>query len=143
MKSNWIQRIMRGHLRLQELMRGRYGAMDALNRFLLVVALLILIIARIFSIVFISWLALLLLILLYYRFFSKQIYVRSNENKKFSTYQHTIKKIWQLNKLRLTNGKQIRYFLCPNCKQILRAPKNKGKIKVHCSACRHQFIKKV
>ena len=34
------------------------------------------------------------------------------------------------------------YFKCKNCKQELRIPKGKGKIKVICPHCKHEEIKK-
>ena len=36
-----------------------------------------------------------------------------------------------------------RYFKCPECKQKMRAPKGRGKIKVTCKHCHTQFVKKV
>jgi len=39
--------------------------------------------------------------------------------------------------------KEYRYFKCPKCQQSLRAPKGRGTIKVTCSNCQNQFIKKV
>ena len=35
-----------------------------------------------------------------------------------------------------------KYFRCPNCKQKLRAPRGKGKIRVTCSSCGTQFQKR-
>ena len=35
------------------------------------------------------------------------------------------------------------YFKCPTCKQLLRAPKGRGKIRVTCSRCTSKFEKKV
>lgn len=32
-------------------------------------------------------------------------------------------------------------FPCPQCQKILRTPAGKGKIKVTCPQCSHQFIK--
>jgi len=35
------------------------------------------------------------------------------------------------------------YFKCPNCKQNLRAPKGKGKVRITCSKCQTVFEKTV
>jgi DNA-directed RNA polymerase subunit RPC12/RpoP len=37
---------------------------------------------------------------------------------------------------------EYRYFVCPQCEQKLRVPKGKGKIKITCTRCKHQFIVK-
>ena len=39
--------------------------------------------------------------------------------------------------------KHYKYFKCPTCKQVLRAPKGRGRIRVTCSRCHHIFEKKV
>ena len=33
-------------------------------------------------------------------------------------------------------------FKCPKCKTLCRVPKHKGKIKIHCPSCGHEFIKR-
>ena len=33
-------------------------------------------------------------------------------------------------------------FKCPKCKTLCRVPRNKGKIKIHCPSCGHEFIKR-
>ena len=38
--------------------------------------------------------------------------------------------------------KDYRFFKCPTCKQKVRVPKGKGKIKIHCPRCHNDFIKK-
>lgn len=35
-----------------------------------------------------------------------------------------------------------RKFKCPSCKTLCRVPKGKGKIRIHCPACNHEFIKR-
>lgn len=38
--------------------------------------------------------------------------------------------------------KDYRFFTCPTCKQKVRVPRGKGKIKIHCPRCKNDFIKK-
>jgi hypothetical protein len=79
-----------------------------------------------------------------YRVMSRDFTARSNENKKFLDF-------WNPISLKLKNNsygtamkdRNYKYFKCPNCKQMLRAPRGKGKIQVTCQKCRTQFIKKV
>ena len=33
-------------------------------------------------------------------------------------------------------------FKCPKCKTLCRVPRDKGKIKIHCPSCGHEFIKR-
>lgn len=35
--------------------------------------------------------------------------------------------------------KQNKYLVCPKCAQIIRVPRNKGKIEVRCPSCRKSF----
>lgn len=132
MKQNW-------RLKFTQFMRGRYGFFDSLSKAMMVVAIIFLLI----PVRWMSWLAYLLLILAYYRFFSKKIYVRSNENQKYVALQNKIVGRFKNQKDAFQNRKTYTYFRCPECKQQLRAPKGRGKIKVTCNKCQHQFVKKV
>ncbi|MDO4564453.1 MAG: hypothetical protein Q4C04_02420 [Clostridia bacterium] len=42
----------------------------------------------------------------------------------------------------VNSRKNYRYLICPQCRQKLRVPRGKGKIKVTCTICRNQFIAK-
>lgn len=33
-------------------------------------------------------------------------------------------------------------FKCPKCKTLCRVPRHKGKIKIHCPSCGHEFVKR-
>ena len=126
-------------MKLARLMIGRYGRFDALNKTMLVIAIIGLLIP-------ISWLSLisyLLLILTYYRLFSRKIYVRSAENQKYLAVQKKLFGRFSHQKAAFKDRHTHVYFRCPECKQQLRAPKGRGKIKVTCNKCHHQFIKKV
>lgn len=74
----------------------------------------------------------------YYRALSKNIVRRHAEND------------WYINEIKLPiraylnrDYKNYAYFKCPTCKQVLRAPKGRGKIRVTCSRCASKFEKKV
>ncbi|AYW48035.1 hypothetical protein C7K38_06440 [Tetragenococcus osmophilus] len=136
MRSNWQNKLI-------QFMRGRYGFFDPLNKMLLLLTAILLIINIFITIPFFNFLPLLLLLIVYYRFFSKRIYVRSNENQKYLRWQNKIKNFFKLKKEAFQYRKSYKYFHCPNCKKTLRAPKGKGKIKITCSQCHQQFVKKV
>ena len=143
MKRIWAERLIRWQTKLQQMMRGRYGHFDALNRTLLYISI-IGIVMNVFMhsmiVRIISWL---ILIFVYYRFFSKKIYSRANENTKYLTVIKKCKNRLNREKNKVENRHTYNYFSCPACKQELRAPKGKGKIKVTCSKCQNQFVKKV
>ncbi|MFC4771660.1 competence protein CoiA family protein [Enterococcus hermanniensis] len=137
MNNIWMQRMMKYYQKYAELMRGRYGRFDQINKALLIFWVLMLVFARWIPFYLGNILALIALGLILYRFCSKRIYPRSNENQKFIQMIDRIKDFLK--------GKKgtYRYFKCPECKQKMRAPKGRGKIKVTCKNCQTQFVKKV
>ena len=74
----------------------------------------------------------------YFRAFSKNIASRHREND------------WYINEVAIPLGSYLKrdrknyaYFKCPTCRQVLRAPKGRGRIRVICSRCTSKFEKKV
>ena len=135
MAQIWFERIIKLRRNYNRLMKGRYGKFDALNRLLLIGALL-------FSL-FRSWLpffigyfvfALLIGVILY-RFLSTKIYPRLNENQRFLRFSSK-----QPKKATVSH---YTFFACPTCHQNQRAPKGKGRIRVTCKKCGTQFETKV
>ena len=118
-------------------MRGRYGRLDQINKALLIVWAVMMIFDRWIPFYIGNILAIAAFVLVLYRFCSKKIYPRSNENQKFIQWLARMKDF-----LTGKNG-TYRYFKCPECKQKMRAPKGRGKIKVTCKHCHTQFVKKV
>lgn len=126
---------------LRQFMYGRYGS-DQLNLALLITAVVLSILNSIFSAIFrentamgiISLVVSLLVYALFayqlFRTFSRNIYKRRRENQRFMLF-------W--NRLR---DRKHRYFLCPQCRQTVRVPKNRGKINIRCPKCGEKFIKK-
>lgn len=123
-------------------MYGRYGS-DELNLALLVLAVTLSILNTVLSIflrnfsayiyVIYPILHLLVFVLLglnLCRTFSRSIYKRRQENKRFLSF-----------KMRLTD-RNNRYFRCPKCRQTVRVPRKRGKISIRCPKCGERFIKK-
>ncbi len=126
--------------KLYRFMRGRYGT-DELNMAILVLALLISLISSIAHLPILSSVSLGLLIYVNYRTFSRNIAKRAAENtawrKATVVPRRTIKALrmgWK--------DKEHVYRLCPNCHQICRLPKGRGKIEVHCPSCKEGFTAK-
>ena len=122
-------------------MAGRYGS-DALNKALLLLALVLIVIEYITKWTWMGMFILALLILCYFRIFSRNIQARYAENQKF------LQKAWPLlNRLqgarqRFADRKTHCYYKCPSCKKRLRVPRGRGKINITCPYCHTQFIKK-
>ena len=72
-----------------------------------------------------------------YRFFSRNIAARQNENMRF---------IRLLDNIVLTFGGKTEgdrmIYRCPKCRTKVRVPKGKGKIKITCPKCKKEFVRK-
>ncbi len=139
MSMNWFARMM----------YGRYGT-DQLNLATLVLGILVSIIGRIvkkvtgldFIYVITTAIAYILLVIMFYRMFSRNITKRRIENDKFMSFWWPIGQ--KLSKLiaRIRESKTHRRFRCPECRQQVRVPRHRGKIKITCPKCRTQFVKR-
>ena len=137
--------------RLRQFMEGRYGA-DALNRFLTVCGWVLLLLGFVLSaldskvalsvgslLVTLSWA---LLIFSIFRTLSKNTSQRASENYKYFVYKNKVTGWFRRLKTRWQDRKVHRYFKCPQCHATVRVPKGKGKIRITCPKCKHQFMKK-
>ena len=86
-----------------------------------------------------SGLSMLLVAYAIFRALSTNKYKRVAENRKFK--EKFIDPIKSKIKTQKKNkkDKDFKYIKCPSCKQELRIPKHKGKIKVKCPKCKHKF----
>ena len=132
-------------------MEGRYGA-DELNRFLTICGWVLLLTGFVLSaidrnvtvilgsvLVTLSWA---LLILSIFRTLSKKTGRRASENYKYFVCKNKVLGWFRRGKARRQDRKTHRYFRCPQCRATVRVPKGKGKIRITCPKCRHQFVKK-
>ncbi len=137
--------------RLRKFMEGRYGA-DELNRFLTLCGWVLLLIGFVLSgidskvaliigsvLVTLSWA---LLIYSLFRTFSKRTQERASENYKYFVCKNKVLGWFRRLKARWQDRKTHRYFRCPQCKATVRVPRGKGKIRITCPKCKHQFVKK-
>lgn len=151
------------------LMRGRYGN-DNLNRFLLIVSLILIIADMFVRRRLLYMLAVLILIYVYCRMFSRNINARYRENQKFLQFTAKFRRSgagrgntsyggaygggqygnaagsgsagWS-RKAKPVKDKNHKIFKCPVCGEKLRVPKGAGKISITCPHCGEKFIKKV
>lgn len=127
-------------------MQGRYGA-DQLNRFLLGVALALIVIAifiprRYAAASVLDTAGLLIIVYAYYRIFSRDISRRYRENQKFLAKTEGIRRSLAREKNRMAQRKVYHIYTCPGCKQKIRIPRGKGKIEISCPKCGTKFIKR-
>ena len=127
--------------KFRRFMAGRYGT-DALNQFLSVVSVVLLLISLVSGLWLFTWLGLAALILCYYRTFSRNISRRTEENYKFYTLKERAEGRWRGVKRRWADRKTHHYYRCPKCRQVLRVPRGRGRIEISCPRCGAQFIKK-
>lgn len=126
---------------LKKFMQGRYGG-DQLSLVLLIFSFILSLIGQLTKFKLVTIISYIPLGISIFRMFSKDISKRSMENYKFSILMSPIYKKYINLRNRVKNSKTHKYFRCPNCKQMLRIPKGKGKIIVTCSKCNHKFEKK-
>ena len=116
-------------------MAGRYGS-DQLNRWLLGLAVVLIVLGMVGSrtgstfLATLSLLAYVPLIWSIFRMYSRNIEARRRENAALQRI---------LNRLR---DREHRYYKCPKCRQTVRVPRGRGRINIRCPKCGEQFIKK-
>jgi ribosomal protein S27E len=150
--------------RFKNFMEGRYGS-DQLNTYLLALAILLTLIGR-FGVDHIwgnilTLIGYIPLITVIYRMFSKNIQKRSMENYRFAmlispvylrfkNLQNKIQTRWRKSHPKKSRSaqaqweerKKYRYFTCPSCKNKMKVPRGKGKIRITCKYCGHKFEKR-
>ncbi|MDO4545399.1 MAG: hypothetical protein Q4C25_04515 [Bacillota bacterium] len=139
-------------------MRGRYG-MDNLNRFLMIVALVVIVVDLFLRWRILDLVTLAILILVYCRMFSRNVNARYQENQKFLAVSRNFR-----NKSgngvgfgKRSSGSGFnggfsgsgtqdathKILRCPGCGEKLRVPKGAGNISISCPHCGTKFQKKV
>ena len=139
--------------KLDEFLRGRYGG-DSLNSALGVFSLVSLAAAvLVFSFVqgvagTVIGIALLVIAagaqgLAIFRVFSKDLTARRAEYEWYRrNVKDPVKKLFSGSKNRPKADSEHRLFKCPKCRQTVRVPRGKGRIRITCPKCGETFIKK-
>ena len=130
--------------RIAKFMAGRYGN-DQLGRALLILDVILLLLASIFSKTLgglFTPLAVALLVFIYYRMLSKNIYKRQEENGKYLRLKYKVTARLNVVKERWVQRKEYKFFTCPSCRATLRVPRGRGKIKIVCRKCGTSFTGK-
>lgn len=129
-------------------MNGRYGKFDLLDQIVILLA------AILCMFKYTRPVSMLIVLYVLFRFFSKDIYKRQQEEMKFEGYIRKIvgksaqnygsynvykKPLGQRINDWFTEKKNYKIFKCKNCGQKLRVPRGKGKITITCRKCGVQF----
>ena len=122
--------------RLQTFMIGRYGG-DLLSKHLNVLSMLLLIVSFCWRWAYIG--AVVLLVWSLVRTCSRNVYKRQCENQAYLNFLGKLKKRRNLLKSRWRDRRTHRFFKCPSCKEYLRVPKGRGKVRITCPRCRHEI----
>ena len=120
---------------------GRNGS-DQLSVFLVAAALILAVAASVIDSeeirIVVSAVALALAGWAFFRMLSRNIGKRRAENDTFlSLIGQSPEK-----KARRAERKTHRFFRCPECKEMCRVPRGRGKIRITCPHCGKQFIKR-
>lgn len=127
--------------RFARFMSGRNGS-DQLGTALILAAFVIQIAIPLTGFFWLIFLSYGLFGLFLFRFFSKNLYRRQEENRKFlSFFRNAVLKTKQFF-MRVKGMKQYKYFRCPQCKTLLRLTRGTGEKDIRCPRCGHEFHKK-
>lgn len=127
--------------KLRQFMQGRYG-IDALNRLLMIVTLVLIIVATIFRLSIFTYLAYITLILYFFRMMSRNTAARYQENAKYLKLTGKVRGKLRFGKQRWNDRHDYCYFSCPKCHANMRVPKGRGRIVITCSCCHNEFERK-
>ena len=86
---------------------------------------------------------LLIVAMFIFRMLSRNVTMRSAENRRFQKVYEPVKNWVQLTYKRIRDRKDYRYLKCPVCKAQLRVKNIKGRHNVRCPKCRSEFEKKI
>ncbi len=138
---------MRRSPRFSSFMNGRYGA-DAFGRFLSVCACVCILLSialrgknETLGVIF-SAAAFVLIILVYVRIFSRNYTRRSEENRKYLSARNRFTGSFRLLGNCFRQRREYAFFRCPGCKEFVRVPRGKGRIRITCPRCGYAFQKK-
>lgn len=124
--------------RLARFMMGRYGP-DKLYYTLITTSIILVVLNLFLDFYPLIIIESILFAYALFRFMSRNVYKRSEENRKFIGFFAKIKGFFTLSKNKLRDRKTHVYKSCPACKSVLRLPRVKGPHTVRCPRCGERF----
>ncbi len=125
---------------LQKFFYNKYGA-DQFGLALVGFSLISSILATMTRFLFFSLLSMIIMGYALFRMFSKNYVKRRIENDKYLEIKKVITRSFKVIKMNITDH-SYHYYLCPNCHQMVRVPRGRGKILITCPSCKKRFEKK-
>ena len=132
---------------LKEAMSRRCG-LDELNHLLMLVGF-VFVVAALFSQKYVfTLIGAIFIVVCYLRVFSIKLEKREAENAVYMRYMGNVVRFTEYlmlcfkMKMKSLTDKEYAYFVCSQCKQIVRVPKGKSKVNIRCPKCSNTFIKR-
>ena len=127
-------------------MQGRYGV-DQFSKGLLIAGLVIVLLSSLFAggkagslFYLLGWI---LIIYCYFRIFSKNVSKRYAENQKYLAKTYKIRTYIQQQKNSLAQRKAYHIYKCPGCKQKIRIPKGKERLRSDARSVEQHLLRRV
>lgn len=130
----WIQKMM-------VFMNGRYG-FDEFSKFLVFIGLVFSLLSNFIGGTVVSAVGFAFVVFAGLRVLSKEKNNRLKELQRYIKIKQRIVTRYYKIKNSWTQRKVYKYTKCPECKQKVRVPKGKNKIRITCPSCQNKFIKK-
>lgn len=121
-------------------MQGRYG-IDELTKMLNILGIVLLLLSLIRPLRFLSLAALVLIGFNLFRMTSRNIPKRLEERQKYLLFVSRIRPLFTVIRLNIKDRGTHKYFLCKDCRKVLRVPKGKGRIEIRCPECGKKLIR--
>jgi hypothetical protein len=121
-------------------MYGRNGV-DAYNKFLLIIGLFFDLLSFTKAGLYFLFVSDIFFLYAIFRIFSRNLVKRSLENQSYMIIANWLRHLW---KASMSNAKdhEHRYFVCPQCHQIVRVPRGRGKLDITCPTCGKEFSRR-
>lgn len=127
-------------------MNNRCG-LDELNNLLMLIGFVFVVISLFTQKGIFTILGAAFVVICYVRVFSKNVDQRRKENDLYMKYMGNVVRYVEYlvlcikMRIKSVSDKEYVYFVCSNCKQIIRVPKGKNKVSIRCPKCSNTFIK--
>jgi len=126
---------------LRNFMQGRYGP-DHLGVALIILSFLISVLYSILGHLPLLFVSYFIFSLVLFRMLSRNLVKRRRENDIFIRYWWPIRTKVKRFIGKIKQRKTHKIFKCPDCKNVLRVPRGKGKMIVTCPKCTKKMTKK-